>query len=484
MIIKTLKATVIASALIAAFPYAASAQSTTDLKKEIELLRAQLDSLQKKVDAQQSAAPAAGAVEPSEFNRIKIKTEGIEDSIEAQGLKQLKISGMMDPTYIYNQKQNTSSFSFLNNFAGGAESFAYDNSYFGMAVLDFQKETTDGTRWRLTLAPHKSVGSNYNFPSIVHEASVSMPLWDIQNRVWAGQIPDWSGYEYYLANQTKFVTHGMMFDFLAPTFYTGIGTDFTSGKWQIKTTLANMNSARYNIDPNTGTALRAPMFSTRIDYSKGEYDGWGAAIQAGKTTNNVAGGTSQLLNGEVDAYFIRGDLTLQGQLNYGTQKNAAFNGGDATWYGLSALGAYKFTPRLEGALRFDYINNAKNGGGTFNIANGSCTLPVRDALGAVQFDAVTGDLVTAAGACADSRNGFGPGMALQADSGLWEIIDPNKGTNRFSLTYAMNYLFSPSTTLKFELRGDRASQPVFLNTNDGSYGKSNFLIGSSVVVSF
>ncbi len=472
MMRNAIRKTLITSALLMAFPLIASAQSALDLKKEIDLLKGQIEALQKKVEAQSVAPVAAGAVDPDEFNRIKIKTEAIEDGIEAQGLKQLKISGVIDPTYIYNQKQNTSSFSFLNNFAGGSEVFAYDNSYFGMAVLDFQKETTDGTRWRLTLAPHKSVGSNYNFPSIVHEASVSIPLTDITTRMWAGQIPDWSGYEYYLANQTKFVTHGMMFDFLAPTFYTGLGTDITSGKWQVKTAIANMNSARNNFDPVTGKALRSPMLSVRVDYAKGEYDGWGSSIQTGKTTNNVAGGTSQLNNAEVDAYFIRGDLTLQGQLNYGMQKAAAFNGGDATWYGLSALGAYKISPRLEAGLRLDYINNAKNGGGIFNIAFSTCP----DPLGGP--DPVP---------CADGRNGFGPGMVLGTDASgnpLWQVGDPNAGANRFALSLGLNYLFNPSTTLKFELRGDRASQPVFLNTSDGTYGKSNFLFGSSVVVSF
>jgi hypothetical protein len=30
----------------------------------------------------------------------------------------------------------------------------------------------------------------------VHEASVSVPLGDLQTRFIAGQMPDWSGYEY------------------------------------------------------------------------------------------------------------------------------------------------------------------------------------------------------------------------------------------------------------------------------------------------
>ena len=66
-----------------------------------------------------------------ELNRIAVKTEGLQDSFADQGLKGLKISGQMDPTYIYNRAQDNASFVFLNN---GDARYTYDNSYFGMAV--------------------------------------------------------------------------------------------------------------------------------------------------------------------------------------------------------------------------------------------------------------------------------------------------------------------------------------------------------------
>ncbi len=91
-----------------------------------------------------------------ELNRIAVKTEGLQDSMADQGLKGLKISGQMDPTYIYNRAQDNASFVFLNN---GDARYTYDNSYFGMAVIDFQKETDSGARWRLTLAPERGTGA-------------------------------------------------------------------------------------------------------------------------------------------------------------------------------------------------------------------------------------------------------------------------------------------------------------------------------------
>ena len=455
--------TVLAAALAAGFVSGAQAQTTADLLAELQALKARIAELEKKVaEPAMAPTPPQWGMTPEQvqdFNRIAVKTEALEDNTEAAGFKGLKINGVIDPTYIVNKNQRTSSFSFLNNFAGGSEVFAYDNSYFGMAVIDFQKELEGGTRWRLTLAPHKSVGSNYNYPSIVQEASVSIPVSDLATRAWAGQIPDWSGYEYYFANQTKLITHNLMFDFLAPTYYSAVGTDVTIDKWQIKTALGNMNSSRNNPDAD-GRSLREPVLSARVDYSKGEFNGFGGALQYGKASS-ANGGYSTLLNGEIDGYFTRGDLNLQGQINYGTQKDAAFNGGNSSWIGLSALASYKLTPRLEAVSRLDYIDNHKNGGGTFNIAFACDT----------------------AGVCTpDGRNGFGPGM-VQTDSG-WAVADPDQGANRTALSLGVNYALTQNATLKAEYRYDRASLAVFQVLPDGSWRKDNHLFGTSVVVSF
>jgi Protein of unknown function (DUF3138) len=477
MIRKTLKIGVLTSALLMAFPLIASAQSAADLKKEIDLLKGQIEALQKKVESQSAApAAAAGAVDPDEFNRIKIKTESVEDNFEAAGLKGFKISGMMDPTFIYNQAQNTAGFQFLNNFSGPDEVYSYDNGYAGMVVLDIQKETEGGNRWRLTLAPHKSAGANFNFPSIVHEATVSIPLSDLQTRLWAGQLPDWSGYEYFLPNQNKLITHGLLFDFMAPTFYTAAGLDITRGKWQVKTALGNMNLPRKGVGPGEKT----PTLSYRVDYSKGEFNGFGFAGQHGKE-----GGNSVNLF-EVDGYFIRGDWTVQGQVGLGAKANSAANGGRAQWWGLSGLAAYKFSPRLEGVVRADYINNNKNGGGVYGQSYGNCQLYLRDSAGALVLDPNSNSPILNPDTtpCADGRNGFGPGMGLAADSGLWEPLDPNKGVNRAAIALGFNYLFNPTTSFKFELRHDRASSPAFIDTRDQSYRNSNTVVGSSVVVSF
>ena len=85
---------------------------------------------------------------------------------------------------------------------------------------------------------------------------------------------------------------------------------------------------------------------------------------------------------------------------------------------------------------------------------------------------------------ADGRNGIGPGHSFNADSGAWEVSDPDKGANRYAIAVGVNYLLTPNATLKTEYRYDGASQPVFFDAKSGTFRKGNSLLGASVVVSF
>lgn len=462
-----LKKTVIALAL--AFPAVAMAQSAQDLKLELDAMKAKIKQLEAMVEAINVKATAVAntdAENQAEFNRMKIKTEAIEDQLEVGGLKGFKISGFIDPTYIFNQRQNTSSFVFMKNFSdvngNGAHpsqkaAYAYDNAFFGTALVRFEKEMEGGTKWLLELMPHKSYGDGggYNLGSIVNQAFVSIPLGDLNNRFLAGQIGSWPGYEYQLTagpQSKKTITNSLLFDFTEPSFMTGFGYEHLEGKWDIKTILGNPNNGRV-------TDRKSPTFHWRVDYSKGEFAGWGAAGLHGKTS-----GTTSVNYVEADTYFIRGNLTLQGQLETGVTKNAAFNGGDAKWIGLSGLAAYKITPRLEGIVRVDYIKNSNNGGGVPSVV-----FPVdlaADPSGA-----------TYAG---DYRNGFGPGI----DNATGMLADRNKGANRSAATFGLNYAFAPNVLLKFEMRRDGSSQNTFYDVSSHTYKKDNTLVGVSTVVSF
>jgi hypothetical protein len=461
--------TALVVALAAAFP--AAAQTNDELLKELRALRDRVADLEKKLGATATPAPAAPAPgqwgmtpeQAREVNRIAIKTEAMQDNFADQGFKGLKITGQMDPTWIYNKRQSDSSFVFLNN--GGAR-YTYDNSYFGMAVLDFDKETESGTRWHLTLAPERGTGALINGGSIVHEASVSIPLGDLQTRLWLGQIPDWTGYEITLPAGNKLITHNLLFDFMAPTAYTGAVMDVSSGKWWVRAGLANFNTARNTL------GNKSPVITYRVDYSKGEFDGFGFSGVHGKAPNYAADGTWVDGNGdeqvfasagkntslhllEFDAYYIRGDLSLYGQVSYGQQKSAAIFNSDgqlrnAKWWGLSGTMGYALTPRLEAIVRADFVNNSKNGGGLLGYS----------------YD--------------DSVNGIGRGVLSDGSFAKGE----GTGANRYALSLGLNYRFDENTNFKAEYRLDGANQAVFGNAAGTSFAKTNHLLGASMVVLF
>ena len=207
----------------------------------------------------------------------------------------------------------------------------------------------------------------------------------------------------------------------------------------------------------------APVIAFRVDYSKGEFDGFGMAGVYGdapnyvNVVNDVVNNTRVALI-EVDGYYSRGDWTLQGQLSYGQQKEAAITANQSTgafqtasWYGLSALAAYKFTPRFEGIARFDYINNNKNGGGLLGFG-------------------------------ADNVNGIGPDATLGCADAYVSGCD--KGANRYALALGLKYLFNEFTTFKAEYRYDWSNLNVFENVSDGTYRKNNNVLGAAVVLGF
>jgi Putative beta-barrel porin-2, OmpL-like. bbp2 len=226
--------------------------------------------------------------------------------------------------------------------------------------------------------------------------------------------------------------------------------DITRGKWWTRVGLANVNTTR------TGSGARQPALVYRVDYSKGEFDGFGFSGLHGRIDNfNTDGKTSMANLFEVDGYYVRGDWSLFGQASYGQQKGAAiFNSDgvlrDASWWGLSGLAAYKFSPRLEGIVRTDYVHNEKNGGGLLGY---------------------TVD---------DPINGIGRGLL---DDGSFSKGE-STGANRYAITFGMNYLWDENTIFKVEYRYDGSDQEVFEYVSNGNFRKYNQLFGASVVVSF
>jgi hypothetical protein len=453
---KFCKPALLSLAIAAAFPLNAAAQSNEELLKELKALRERVGQLEDKLKAI-PAPPASGQwggmtpEQQRDLGNVRLRVDTLEEERDNAALKGLKISGSIDPTYIYNRARDSSGFQFLS--PTGRDGYAYDNSYFGAAYLDFQKELEGGTRFRITLAPDRGIGSTINFGSIVHEATVSIPLND-ELRLFAGQIPDWSGYEYLPAVQNKLITHNLLFDFTLPTAYTGVGLELTTGDWILKGVVGNLNTSK-----KPGTE-KSQVFSYRGDYTIGEYSGVGFAGTFGKAPNFVQGGPDTSFNVvEVDGFYTRGDWNFNGQISYGRQKDAAIalsNSGnlqDAKWWGVSGLASYKITPLLEGVVRLDYLNNDENGGGLFGFG-------------------------------ADCFNGIGSGFTGIDADGSCLAEGGSKGANRTALSFGANYRLNEFTVLKAEYRYDRATRDVFYYVDKGEFKNNNSIFGAAVVVSF
>ncbi|MBC7715350.1 MAG: aldehyde dehydrogenase family protein, partial [Pseudorhodobacter sp.] len=184
------------------------------------------------------------------------------------------MSGFFDPTYIYNWAQNRAGFQFLNRVSN--DGYNYDNGCFGTASIDFQKEMDGGTKWRLTLMPNRGAGSIADFDgnSIVHEASVSIPLGDLQTRFLAGQIPDWSGYEYIQATTTKLATRVLALITREPMGVIGAVVPWSypmiMAAWKLGPALAAGNSVVLKpIEKSPLTALRLAELAIEADLPGG-----------------------------------------------------------------------------------------------------------------------------------------------------------------------------------------------------------------------
>ncbi len=411
-------------AMASALPWmSAYAQSPADLQKEIEVLKGQLKMLTEKVEAM--SAQAATAPTAQQVTRLEQKIElAEEDSIKA-GFKGLKFKGSMEAIYTNDQISNATGFD-----------KAKGNGGYGAAMFEVSKEPDAGIGWTLRLIPLSAAGS------IVHEATVSVPIGEHGAKLNAGLTPDYSGYEYSMGNLNPLVSNNLLYANTAASNYAGVGMSYDLGSgWTAKWMLGQVDGVM---------SRKAPGFAYRADYSMNEYDGLGFSGVHIRTNDSASGANADLM--EIDAYHTRGDLTLQSQFSFGRMIAGALDasGADARWWGVSGLVGYKLTPRLQALARFDYIDNRANGGGIYynpaDVLGGTVYGPERDSAGVIN--------------------------------------DPSKGANRYALTTGLNYAVNANTQWKTELRFDRSSGYNFLDSDGVTYKQSNTTIGTSLVVSF
>ena len=443
-------------ALAGVLPWAgAHAQSVADLQKEIQALRAQLQTLQQKVEAisaQPEATPLAQQV-----NRLEQRLDLGEDDTEQSGFKGLKINGVIEAAY----KRNTISAS--NEFSASA---GYAVGEFGMVQITKESQDGEGVDWTLRLLP----GGD----PLVHEASLSIPL-NKTTRIIAGFMPDFQGYEFAFPNANatlgnQLITHNALYDLAGATAYTGAGMAYTLGggnyafKWIVGNADHGADSASYSFDApsmdvtamaeNTTTfaaassEARTTAFAYRGDWYVNDttYVGLSGLHGRGNRVFDIVA---------VDGGVTRGDWQVNGQFTIGRMDLAGANGSGTSWQGVSGLVGYKIVPRLQLLARADYLMNSENGGGTYYDNGG-----------------IYG-------------NGLGPerasdgSFAYDADTGL-----ATKGANLMRLTVGTNYQVNSTTQWKTEFRLDQSSGYNFLNADGVTYSKDKQSMATSLVLSF
>lgn len=443
-------------ALAGVLPWAgAHAQSAADLQKEIEALKAQLQSLQKKVEAISAQPEATPLVQ--QVNRLEQRMDLGDDDKEKSGFKGLKFNGVIEATY----KRNTIDAS--HEFGASA---GYGAGEFAMVQITKESQDGEGVDWTLRLLP----GGD----PLVQEASLSIPL-NKTTRIIAGLIPDFQGYEYVFPNANptlgnQLITHNALYDLAGATSYTGVGMAYTleGGKYAFKWVVGNADHGADalassfdapsvdlgSLSETTTTFaaassdVRSAVFAYRGDWYVNDttYVGLSGLHGRGNRVFDIMA---------LDGGITRGDWQLNGQFSIGRMDRAGANGGGTSWQGVSGLVGYKIVPRLQLLARADYLMNSENGGGTYYDNGG-----------------VYG-------------NGLGPerasdgSFAYDTDTGL-----ATKGANLMRLTLGTNYQVNSTTQWKTEFRLDQSSGYNFLNTDGVTYSRDKQSMATSLVLSF
>jgi len=485
------------SALIAGLPGVALADAKADqiaqLKAQLEALQAQMQQLQQAVnaataakEADSAAADDANAEMKQRVTSMEMKVDKLNGDSSEGPIAGLSVTGYLDPTYLYNRNEKSAGFQFLNH----SNQYSYTNSTFGDVYLDIKKTFGVGPlapSAEITILPNRGSGntlmqssasngsstsdssssSSGGLGNIINTAVITFPLSDTTSLV-GGVMSSFGGYEVQQSNQMNTITHGLLYDFSDPGNYLGAGFNWSHDVWSTKFLIAN---EQYHTDPNVidGKSNNTPTVTGRLDWNMTSNWDIGGSFNVGRQTlppsgsantygyqGTASGPYSNYYFGEMDASYTGTDSVYNAEIDYGTQKQAAWNGGDAVWYGFSLLAHQKWTTesfgRMGATLRYDYLNDSKNGGGGGGIALNGTGL--------------------------DGVNGFGISQTCQSTGSM-----DCSGANRQALTAALLFYPTDQLTLKVELRHDWASQAVFQRA-DGVYSKSNDVLAAQAIYTF
>lgn len=465
---------------------------------ELKELRAAVKSLQQEVQTLRTPSPApvaahaapAPGTEPIPENlsqrltSVEMKIDDMRAAdVDGGPLSGLSITGYVDMLYSVNQASSSNGFVMMNQ----SNSYGYDTSNRGDVFLDIKKSFGSGPmapNAEITIMPTRGAGRTSSFndqgaynQSIINTAQLNYPV-SPNMTVFGGTVNSFAGYEYPGANQSPLITHGLLYDFGEPSLLTGVGFSGWTGVTDIVAWRAFVGNAVGQSSPLNINGLyknQAPVITGRLDYQFNSTSDIGISALFGKNspvnypatfatsvpTLNQSENVSYV---EVDYSYTRLDDSWFAQVDYGQNDHAAANGGLATWAGFSLMRSAKFNNPTLGwmgwSVRYDYLDNSANGGGTTNT---------------YMVDLVQGKPT-------DTANGFGIGADCYANNG--GAVGNCSGAIREALTFGLQFYPHKQLTLKSELRFDRASENTFYFATDGSYRNTNTVFSLQGVYSF
>ena len=439
--------------------------------------------------------PAPVTREEVDQLRQKVARQGMKveklftDAYDGPGAN-LTITGYIDPTYMVNRAQKTASFQFLNQ----GDPYTYDDSSQGDVFLRITQTFGEGAlapKMDLELAPTRGYGAantnsqGYVVPTFIHVAQATIPL-DAQWSVTAGRTGGFAGYEYYESTLTNTLTHNLLYDFSLAGNMSGAGFNWTNAAqdWAWKFYLSNEEYYAKGSHPYDAKANRAPTLAARFDYTASTALYYGGSLMLGRNTlyttdaycdpgfHGYQCATTHAygnkMSADLDMTYQAADVQYNAQVDYGQWTNGAWNGGNARWWGVSALAHWRATSPALGrhgwTVRADYLDDAHNGGGSPSLFLGTT-------------NASTGTVGT------DPLNGFGISPACYAAKAELDNGASCSGTRRFALTGTFLLLPTDQWTIKAELRWDHASHAVF-GTDGPGYRKDNQVFGVQSVYAF
>ncbi|HQU16909.1 MAG: hypothetical protein B7Z66_13295 [Chromatiales bacterium 21-64-14] len=373
--------------------------------------------------------PGFAAADESLSQQVSTLTAKVNQLEGPAGLLSgITVSGYIDPTYIYNRQQNIASFFFGDKNAP----YTFYHSTFGDLFLDVNKKFAGGSSIDIQIMPNRGYGAASG--SIINAANFTVPVTD-KFSVIGGQIPAWDGYESETSTSMYTVTHNLLYDFSEPGFFTGAGGQYATGPYTAQVLIANTWNTTFN------TSFREPTLEYRFSVAPTSSFSYGLYGTIGKVaTANPAtiGPTTRYFN-DLDATYASGPVTLSGQFDHGYQDRGAANGQAAEWYGFSLLGNYKIMPMVGATLRYDYLDDTKNGGH------------------------IVGDF----------QDGF-----------ITDPTNPNEGTRRQALTTALLFYPAKYLTVKLEYRHDWANIAAFQSATNGTFHKSDDTVAAQFLFAF